>query len=171
MELPGGLGRSLPHPSCFPCHLRLGHRPQGPEEELGGGLNADEAEAEQHVRGAQLLPRGEAYAPRAKSPSGTAAVPAEWLQPSRIPRSFHLRGRTPPEGEQQGLADHPLHGHVHLCRLQEGCWRAGELKILNNLIPAQCSVQTILKFIACCIENVNIETNSSILVISYEWQA
>ena len=88
LELPGGLVGSLPHLGRLPCHLRLRHRPQGPAEELGGGLDEDEAEVEQHVRGAQLLPGSKASQSQ-PSHGAAAAVSPKWVQPSRIPTSLH----------------------------------------------------------------------------------
>ena len=87
LELPGGLVGSLPHLGRLPCHLRLRHRPQGPAEELGGGLDEDEVEVEQHVRGAQLLPGSKAS--QSQPSHGAAAVSPKWVQPSRIPTSLH----------------------------------------------------------------------------------
>ena len=90
MELPGGLGRSLPHLGgflfqCFYFYIQfaflrslpflyfyfcllgrlignlcLCDRSEGAAQELGGGRDEDEAEVEQHAGRAHLLPGGQA---------------------------------------------------------------------------------------------------------------
>ena len=55
------------------------------------------------------------------------------VQPSWISSTIQWTRLQSEVSVQQGIADHPLHRHVHLRRLQESPWRAWKLKILKSM--------------------------------------